>query len=97
MHTDIEIAHFHKKYQQWTLKRTTVSNWKHKFSNPQRKVGEPTEKFNKKGQGKFQVGISSGNGVLKAKDRNSLSEFAGGMTLTENWARGILKSMDWAK
>ena len=41
--------------------------------------------------------ISIGNGVLKGNDPNSLSEFGGGITLTDNWFRGVLKSMDWAK
>ena len=38
--------------------------------------------------------ISIGNGVLKANDPNTLSEFGGTITLTEDWARGILRSMD---
>ena len=35
--------------------------------------------------------ISIGNGVLKANDPNSLSEFGGGITitLTDNWARNL--------
>ena len=41
--------------------------------------------------------ISIGNGTLKANDPNSLSEFGGGITLTNNWAKGVLKSMDWVK
>ena len=41
--------------------------------------------------------ISIGNGVLKANDPNTLSEFGGTITLTEDWARGILRSMDWVK
>ena len=41
--------------------------------------------------------ISIGNGVLKANDPNTLSEFGGIITLTEDWARGILRSMDWVK
>ena len=41
--------------------------------------------------------ISIGNGVLKANDPNALSEFGGTITLTEDWARGILRSMDWIK
>ena len=35
--------------------------------------------------------ISIGNGVLKANDPNTLSQFGGGITLTDNWARGVLK------
>ena len=42
------IAHFCGKYQQYTLKRTTGNNWKRKFSNPQKEVGEPPKKCNKK-------------------------------------------------
>ena len=41
--------------------------------------------------------ISIGNGMLKANDPNSLSEFGGRIMLTINWARGVLKSMDWVK
>ena len=41
---------------------------------------------------KMEISIS--NGVLKANDLNSFSEFGGGITLTENWVRGVLKSMD---
>ena len=41
--------------------------------------------------------ISVGNGVLKANDSNTLSEFGGTITLTEDWVRGILRSMDWVK
>ena len=33
--------------------------------------------------------ISIGNRVLKANDPNSLSKFGGGITLTDNWARGL--------
>ena len=40
---------------------------------------------------------SIGNGVLKTNDLNTLSEFGGTITLTEDWARGILQSMDWVK
>ena len=40
---------------------------------------------------------SIGNGVLKANDLNTLYEFGGTITLTEDWARGILQSMDWVK
>ena len=116
------IVHFRGIYQRYTLKRTTVNNWKRKFSNPQKEVGEPPEKFNKKGR-PLLVGeeflvklkeaiigirltgavisrkmiISIGNGVLKANRPNSLSEIGGGITLTDNWARGVLKSMDWVK
>ena len=46
--TQAEITHFGEKYQKYTLKRTTVKNLK--FSNPQKEVGEPPEKFNRKGR-----------------------------------------------
>ena len=45
----------------------------------------------------WKMVVSIGNGVLKGNDTNSLSEFGGGITLTDNWFRGVLKSMDWAK
>ena len=41
--------------------------------------------------------ISIRNGVLKANDPNALSEFRGNITLTNDWARGVLTSMDWVK
>ena len=41
--------------------------------------------------------ISTGTGVLKANNPNSLSEFGGNVTLTNMWATGDLKSMDWVK
>ena len=41
--------------------------------------------------------ISVGNGVLKANDHNTLSEFGGHITLTDDWARSILQSVDWIK
>ena len=40
---------------------------------------------------------SIGNGVLKANDSNALSEFGGHIALTDDWHRGILRSMDWFK
>ena len=46
--TQAAIGHFRGKYQQYTLKCTTVNNWKCKFSNPQKEVEEPPEKFNNK-------------------------------------------------
>ena len=108
------IAYFRGKYQQYTLKRTTVYNWKRKFSNPQKEVGELPEKSNKKGRPPLvgeeflvkikeaiirirltgavisqKMVISIGNGVLKANDPSSLSEFGDGITLTDNWTRGF--------
>ena len=41
--------------------------------------------------------ISIGNGVLKANDPNTLFESGGTITLTEDWTRSILRSMDWVK
>ena len=41
--------------------------------------------------------ISIGNGVLNANNQNSLSKFGGHFKLTDDWARGVLKSMDWVK
>ena len=46
--TQAAIVHFREKYQQHTLKRTTVNNWKRKISNPQKEVGEPPEKIQQK-------------------------------------------------
>ena len=41
--------------------------------------------------------ISIANGVLKANDPSVLPKFGGAITLTEDWGRGILKSIDWVK
>ena len=41
--------------------------------------------------------ISRSNGVLKANDPNTLSEFGGHITLTDDWAWDILQWMDWVK
>ena len=41
--------------------------------------------------------ISIGDGVLKANDLNNLSEFGGGITFTDNWTRGVSRSMDWVR
>ena len=38
-----------------------------------------------------------GNAVLKANNPKNLSEFGGHVTLTDEWARGILLSIDWVK
>ena len=38
--------------------------------------------------------ISIGKRVLMAKDPNNLSEFVGHITLTDDWARGILQPID---
>ena len=44
-----------------------------------------------------KIVISIGNGVLKANGRKSLPIFGGGVTLIDDWARGVLESMDWVK
>ena len=41
--------------------------------------------------------ISIGNGVLNDNNPNSLSKFGGHIKLTDDWARDVLKSMDWVK
>ena len=41
--------------------------------------------------------ISIGTGVPKVNNPNSLSEFGGNVILTDMWARGVMKSMEWAK
>ena len=41
--------------------------------------------------------VSVSNGVLKANDLNTLSEFGGNITLTDDRGRGNLQSMDWVK
>ena len=41
--------------------------------------------------------ISIGNKFLKANDPNTLSEFGRTITLTDDWAGGILQSVDWVK
>ena len=35
--------------------------------------------------------------VMRANNPNSLSEVGGNVILTDMWARGVLKSMDWVK
>ena len=107
--TQVAVAHFCGKYQQDTIKRTTVNNWKRKFYNPQEEVGEPPEKFNKKGRPSLVgeellvkikeaiIGIRLTRAVISRNSLNSLSEFGGGITLTDNWAKGVLKSMDYVK
>ena len=41
--------------------------------------------------------IAIGNGVLKARCPVMLDENGGCIALTTNWARGVLKSLDWVK
>ena len=41
--------------------------------------------------------IAIGRRVIKANNPSLLLEFEGSVTLTENWARGVLKNMNWVK
>ena len=41
--------------------------------------------------------IAIGNGVLKARCPEMSEENGGSITLTTNWARGAIKSLDWVK
>ena len=41
--------------------------------------------------------IAIGTGVIKANCPSKLKNFGGHIALTEGWARGVLKSMDWSK
>ena len=41
--------------------------------------------------------INIDNGVLEANDLKILSKFGGYITLTEDWAGGIVQSIDWVK
>ena len=41
--------------------------------------------------------IAIGNWVLKARYSEMLEENGGSITLTAEWARGVLKSLDWVK
>ena len=41
--------------------------------------------------------IAIGTGVIKANCPSKLKEFGGHIALTESWARGVLKSMEWSK
>ena len=38
-----------------------------------------------------------GNGVVKSNNPILLKENGGSLQLTEDWARGVLKSMNWVK
>ena len=44
-----------------------------------------------------RIAIAIGKGVIKANDPKLLTEYGGSITLTENWARGLLSSMNWVK
>ena len=41
--------------------------------------------------------IAIGTGVIKSNNPNLLLEFGGSVKLTENWARCVLKNMNWVK
>ena len=41
--------------------------------------------------------IVIGTGVIKATCPSKLKDFGGHIALTEGWARGVLKSMEWSK
>ena len=41
--------------------------------------------------------IAIGTGVIKANCPSKLKDFGGHIALTEGWARGVLKSMEWSK
>ena len=41
--------------------------------------------------------IAIGTGVMKANSASLLLEFGGSITLNENWARGVLKNVNWVK
>ena len=40
--------------------------------------------------------IAIGTGVIKANCPSKLKDFGGHIALTEAWARGVLKSMEWS-
>ena len=46
---------------------------------------------------KMVIIILIGNGMLKVNNSNNLSEFGIGIMLTGNWARGVLRSINWVK
>ena len=41
--------------------------------------------------------IAIGTGVIKAISLSKLKDFGGHIALTEGWAKGVLKSMEWSK
>jgi len=41
--------------------------------------------------------VAIGKGIVKANNPKSLRENGGWIELTEDWARGIIKSMNWTK
>ena len=106
--TQAAIKRFKSKYPHYTFLSTTINNWKLKFNKKEGVLSElPT--FRKAGRPNIVrdelvqkikeviVGVRLSGAVLKANDPNTFSEFGGTITLTEDWARGILRSMDWVK
>ena len=43
------------------------------------------------------VRMKIGTGVIKAKCPSKSKDFGGHIVLTEDWARGVLKTMEWSK
>ena len=43
-----------------------------------------------------KMAIAIGTGVIKANCPSKLKDFGGNIALTESWARGALKSMEWS-
>ena len=41
--------------------------------------------------------MAIGNGVVKSNSPTLLKENGGSLELTKDWARGIIKSMNWTK
>ena len=41
--------------------------------------------------------VAIGNGVVRSNSLTLLKENGGSLELTEDWARGVIKSMNWTK
>ena len=44
-----------------------------------------------------RIAMAIGNGMVKSSNPILLRKNAGSLQLTEDWARGVLKSMNWVK
>ena len=44
-----------------------------------------------------RIVIAIGNGVVRSNSPTLLKENGGSLELTEDWARGVIKSMNWTK
>ena len=44
-----------------------------------------------------KIVIAIGTGVIKGNCPSKLNDFGGHIALTEGWARGVLKSIEWSK